>query len=309
MEILLAPTRPGWAFDHRAKDLLALQMRHIRCEIKYFDQITTEDQDKYDLIYPMTLGGAEILHEQKKIPLAKMAAGITSLRSLEPHMLDEKRFKPDFIRFVKSLRGINTASDEIVELFEGQCKIYKTRVGIDPLVFKPSVKRNPKQTFRVGWVGRIDKPVYRVHKGYQKVLSALKNMDVTLDIRTLKENYVPREEMVTFYQGLDCFICSSVSEHLPLPVLEAAACGVPIITTKVGIVPELIRHRRNGIIVTGSADSIRQATSYLMRHRKFRGRLKRRIRRTIEENWTWNHCKRDWERFFRKMHRKEMISN
>lgn len=299
MRVLLAPTVPGWAFDHRARDLLKLKFRHLRLDLKYLRQIRPEDRHKYDLIYPMTLEGAEILHRTAHIPWNKMAAGVTSLRSLAKHRNSKGKFKPEFLRFVKRLRGINTASNEIVALFAPHVDIRKTRVGIDASVFKPAKRpRSSQRPFTVGWVGRIDKPEYRKLKGYDLVLTAVKNLPVKLDIRTYKEHYVPRREMVSFYQKLDCFVCSSASEHIPLPVLEAAACGVPIIATKVGIVPELIRHGANGLIVPRTPQAIRKQIRYLMNSPAEREKLGANIRSTILRHWTWEHCKKDWEQFF-----------
>jgi len=142
-------------------------------------------------------------------------------------------------------------------------------------MFRPrfKVKDNENHKFTIGWVGRIDKKNHRKLKGYDIVLSALTDLNVSLDIRTFKENYVPREKMVEFYQGLDCFICSSESESLPNPVLEAAACGIPIISTKVGIVPELIKHHKNGLIVPRSSDDIHDAVIFLMNNPNKRAEL------------------------------------
>lgn len=299
MKVLLAPTAPGWAFDHRAKDLLSLSIPGIQFELKYLHDIRKKDQDAYDLIYPMTLDGAKILHQRADIRYSSMAAGITSLRSIEGYRMDRHSFDPRFIRFLRRLRGINTASDEICRLFDKQLPIYKTRVGIDEVLFKPKRSRRPNKQFTIGWVGRIDKPEHRELKGYDLVVSALKNMDVALDIRTFKEHYVPREKMIAFYQRLDGFICSSRSEHIPLPILEASACGVPIITTKVGIVPELIRHKRNGLIVARNSEAIRKAVRYLMLNPQQRHDMGKNVRGTIEDKWTWKVCMKDWELFFK----------
>jgi glycosyltransferase involved in cell wall biosynthesis len=297
-KVLLAPNQPGWAFDHRARDLISLQLDRIRFDLKYLRNISSRDQHSYDMIYPMTLEGAKILYKEQGIPLNKMATGITSLRSIEKYRIDSHNFDPSFIRFINKLRGINTASNEIVSLFRPLCSIYKTRVGIHEAVFKPGQTRDRKRKFRVGWVGRIDKPCYRQLKGYDIVLNALRGLELKLDIRTYKEHYVPREKMVQFYQGLDCFICSSQSEHIPLPILEAAACGIPIITTNVGIVPELIQHKKNGIIVPRTSEAIHQAVANLIEKRKNRIQLGQNVRATIMDQWTWEKCKKDWETFF-----------
>lgn len=300
MKVLLVPDQPGWAFDHRTKDLLAQRWADIQFSSKYQAEIHASEHNNYDLIYPLSLSIARRLH-QKGIPLERMATGITSLRVLEKQIIDKKKFRPDFLDFIKNLRGINAWSDEIVQLFKPHCPIFKTRIGIDESLFRPGEKNNRSSVFTVGWVGRIDGAEHRELKGYDIVLKALKGLDLKFVTRTFKEHYVPRVKMVQFYQRLDCFICSSRSEGLPNPVLEAAACGVPIITTKVGIIPELILHQKNGIIVPRTSEAIRKQVQYLMQYPNERYTLGTNIRKTIVADWTWDLCKKDWEIFFKSI--------
>ncbi|MBU5349522.1 glycosyltransferase family 4 protein [Paenibacillus lautus] len=117
-----------------------------------------------------------------------------------------------------------------------------------------------------------------------------------MEIRSLFDNYVPRDKMVEFYQSLDLFICSSRSEHIPMPILEAASSGIPIITTKVGIVPELIKSHRNGIIVKRSA--IREAEQYMIDHPDERRAMGANVRQSILERWRWTDCAKVWEQIF-----------
>jgi hypothetical protein len=46
------------------------------------------------------------------------------------------------------------------------------------------------------------------------------------------------EEMQDFYDRVDLLLCTSVSEGGPLPVFEAVACGVPVLSTPVGLAGE-----------------------------------------------------------------------
>jgi glycosyltransferase involved in cell wall biosynthesis len=50
-------------------------------------------------------------------------------------------------------------------------------------------------------------------------------------------------------RAMDVYVCPSLSESLPLTILEAMAASRPIIATRVGGIPEIIRDRRTGLLV------------------------------------------------------------
>ena len=56
------------------------------------------------------------------------------------------------------------------------------------------------------------------------------------------------EKVAEFYNVIDLYIVSSREEGLPMAILESMACGVPIISTKVGLAPEMIEHNKNGFL-------------------------------------------------------------
>ncbi|MBI1865012.1 MAG: glycosyltransferase family 4 protein [Nitrospirae bacterium] len=63
------------------------------------------------------------------------------------------------------------------------------------------------------------------------------NGTTTNSIRFL--GYVPRDEMAAIYAGASCFVFPSIYEGFGLPVLEAMACGTPVVTSNISSMPEV----------------------------------------------------------------------
>lgn len=55
-------------------------------------------------------------------------------------------------------------------------------------------------------------------------------------------------EVARYYQAADAFLFTSLAENFPLAVLEAMACGTPVVAFDVGGVKEAIEHRVTGFI-------------------------------------------------------------
>jgi glycosyltransferase involved in cell wall biosynthesis len=58
--------------------------------------------------------------------------------------------------------------------------------------------------------------------------------------RVLPTGYVSEEDLVTLYAGTDCFLFPSFGEGFGFPVLEAMACGAPVVACDTTSIPELV---------------------------------------------------------------------
>lgn len=54
--------------------------------------------------------------------------------------------------------------------------------------------------------------------------------------------------LAKYYSSADIFLMTSLAENFPLTVLEAMACGVPVVSFDVGGVKEAVIHKKNGYI-------------------------------------------------------------
>jgi len=70
---------------------------------------------------------------------------------------------------------------------------------------------------------------------------------------------VANERLRPWYQAASLFVLASSREGWPNVLNEALACGTPVVATKVGGVPEIIRHGDNGLLMERSVEAIADA--------------------------------------------------
>jgi glycosyltransferase involved in cell wall biosynthesis len=64
--------------------------------------------------------------------------------------------------------------------------------------------------------------------------------DLNLKAEVILTGYIPDEELPFLYNAADLFVYPSLYEGFGLPVLEAMACGVPVITSNISSLPEIV---------------------------------------------------------------------
>jgi glycosyltransferase involved in cell wall biosynthesis len=74
----------------------------------------------------------------------------------------------------------------------------------------------------------------------EKYLASLKSLTAELGIAedVVFVGGVPLEQTVSFYRAADLFVYPSLNETFGLPILEAMACGCPVVTSDTSAMPE-----------------------------------------------------------------------
>ena len=100
---------------------------------------------------------------------------------------------------------------------------------------------------------------------------------------------VKREEVPRLLGLADLFLLPSYIEGMPLAILEAMRCKVPVISTKVGGIPETITNEISGLLIEpGAPDQITRAVLRLRRDPELRGRLAQRAAEVFEERFAFS---------------------
>ncbi|MEA1959601.1 MAG: glycosyltransferase family 4 protein [Chloroflexota bacterium] len=101
-------------------------------------------------------------------------------------------------------------------------------------------------------------------------------------------------ELVNYYASSDIAITASVYEGFGLPAAEAMSCGVPVITTSAGALPEVVgTDGESGLLVPPQDPrALADAIGRLIGDIEMRKRLGSGGRQRILERFTWEQCAR-----------------
>jgi glycosyltransferase involved in cell wall biosynthesis len=107
--------------------------------------------------------------------------------------------------------------------------------------------------------------------------------DYELMDRTIVTGKVPPDRMADYLQLFDILVFPSLfSEGCPLTMLEAMAMKKVVIGSRAGAIPEIIRHRENGFLVSpGSSEEIANAIFSVMDNPKLSIELGENAARTV----------------------------
>jgi glycosyltransferase involved in cell wall biosynthesis len=98
---------------------------------------------------------------------------------------------------------------------------------------------------------------------------------------------VAGEDKVKLFHSADIFVLPSYNEGLPTVLLEALAAGLPIITTDVGAIKEVVVCGENGLYVEpGDSQTIAERIVFLLKDDHLRYEMKRRNRERFLKQYT-----------------------
>ncbi|MCP4695288.1 MAG: glycosyltransferase family 4 protein [Gammaproteobacteria bacterium] len=180
-------------------------------------------------------------------------------------------------------------------------KTHVVHSGVDPFAFLPSPRQ--ANVFTILCIGRLV-PV----KGYPFLLEACKALkdkrrafrciiigegperaamqeliaEYGLDNNIELKGLVYQEQIQEYYDVADIFVLSSVSEGIPVVLMEAMSKEIPVVATRITGIPELVEDRNSGLLVSpGNATELGEAMSLLMENGELRKKIGKKGRETV----------------------------
>jgi len=288
---------------------IALRVNDLDLPISKYKRSLESAPPVADVFKSNQVAGAQVAMSAAHQTKAKFVARCGYLLS----EFQEQRYgaKSDEARAARDLEGeVFLGADAVVVTTDAMAHSVKERYSVQDSTirvipnyvetdrFAPS-KRGPNQNLRVGFVGRLDK---------QKNLFALVEAVAPLDVEVWLIGYgpqrpdlekkaqgskatfrfvgnVPNAQLPGLLNNCDIFVLPSLYEGHPKALLEAMACGLPVIGTRVPGTRELIQDGENGIICETDAASIRSAIERLIGDAALRERLGKAARLFIEQQF------------------------
>jgi glycosyltransferase involved in cell wall biosynthesis len=299
---VLADTR-GWAHDV----IIGYVKRNLPPEFEldifflYDEHFTRRlpvhvNEDDYDLVHLLSWRYWSVIKDWGFSP-HKLVTTLIGHRGVDPG-------SADFLEVMSHFARVSVVSRRLYrELAEAVPNLSLTSCGVDTQTFFPGSVTKPKE-FSFGSVGRhyvVENEPDDI-KGWKMILEPLARELAPMETHFLQVDKAAQEShdaMPAFYRQFHCYLCASKTEGLPLPLLEAAACGLILLSTDVGIAPEIIAEGKNGSILPRNAQAFLQAVRSLSQQPERWCSMEQYSRKIILNSWDWWCVAPQWAEFYR----------
>jgi L-malate glycosyltransferase len=111
-----------------------------------------------------------------------------------------------------------------------------------------------------------------------------------------------RPDPTHYYQSIDVYLNTSLHEGLPLSILEAMACGKPIVAPNVGGLPEIITHGKEGFLVeTRDPRDFAQWCLKLARDSQLRSKMGQNAAEQVSRNFSSERMADSYKRLYESL--------
>lgn len=329
-KIAIVIDKEGWAFDLIAKQIKSKSNKY---EIDILPMELFEDNfvkmlllsEKYDLMFVMWRGLISWLQSDYSKDyikylgfdyenfLDKYLRNGKIVTAVYDHLFINSEFEiTEFI--FNNIKKYMVCSKKLEKIYRdlknipNPTMVVSTGVELEKFyMFDKNKYKNINRTIVFGWSGnsKFTDETDDDLKGLRKIIKpAIQELidegyDIKLDIADRNIKKIDHDDMPDYYNKIDAYICASRTEGDPNPVLESMACGIPVISTDVGIVSEVFGKKQKQFIIKRDKDELKKKIKELIDNKKLFEELSKENLEQIKKR-DWKDQVKIFEEFFDK---------
>jgi glycosyltransferase involved in cell wall biosynthesis len=193
---------------------------------------------------------------------------------------------------------------------------------LDSNYFKPPKRKLSKKTIDFLFVGRLVKVknLSYLIKGFYEALKESKNIFLHIvgegrernNLEKLAEQLnisdfikfygvLYKENLLKIYQSTDVFLITSEYESFCMVATEAMACGLPVIGTNVGFLPQLVKDGERGFLVElNNIYELKEKILFFIKNREKAREFGSKARNFVKKNISWEESAKRIEKIYYK---------
>lgn len=191
-------------------------------------------------------------------------------------------------------------SPSIVNMYKKtiSCAALFANLAYDEKIFRPRKHNSTNKTFVLGWTGNPN----REFKGFHSIiLPAIEKLRQDYDIELKTQFEGTLESLADFWQGVDLAIIASEADAGPSMFMEASLCGVPSVSTKIGMPEYIIEDGVNGLFFDRSIEDLMDKLKLLLNNHQLLENLRSNIRQDYIDKLGFEVQKKNWDDLFQNV--------
>jgi glycosyltransferase involved in cell wall biosynthesis len=113
---------------------------------------------------------------------------------------------------------------------------------------------------------------------------------------------VEHGKMPELYDRADIFLNTPLIDNMPNSILEAYACGLPVVTTDAGGIPYILEDEKTGLMVSKGDDrAVAEAALRILENPDLAAKLAEAGKKKALEEYSWERAREDWRKLYRKL--------
>lgn len=191
-------------------------------------------------------------------------------------------------------------------------KMHIVPVGVDPELFLPvpGVKRTPGMLITTASADVAMKGLRYLLEAVAKLRTERPEVTLTVigkakpggeSARTIEDlgledavtfvSGVPDERIVELYSEAEVAVVPSLYEGFSLPAIEAMSCGIPLVATTGGAVPEVVGpdNETAFLVPPGDSQALAAKLAHVLDHPQIAKRVGKAGRQRVIDHWSWRH--------------------